>query len=333
MNRIFLTGCAGFIGFHLAGELIRRGFLVHGVDAMTEYYDVRLKEDRLNILRESTEFTFTFGNIEDSAFVEATMRSFQPDCVIHLAAQAGVRYSIENPQAYIDTNIVGTFNIFKSASNCDVKHLLAASTSSVYGANVEQPFHESQRTDTPLTIYAATKKATESVGHAWANVQNLPITMFRFFTVYGPWGRPDMALFKFTKGILDGTPIDIYNNGNMFRDFTYVQDLVASITDLVSEVPSVQERERGAGDSHIAPFRVINIGNATRIRLLDFVEELEFALGITAVKNFLPIQLGDVPSTHADVAQLESLTGRKPSTPYPQGIRNFVDWYRAYYRV
>lgn len=333
MSPVLVTGCAGFIGFHLCELLLKRGVTVYGCDALTDYYDVELKKSRLALLEQHQTFDFACIDIENSFELGSYMASSAPTSVVHLAAQAGVRYSVENPRAYVDTNVIGTFNVLEAASKIGVKHLLAASTSSVYGANEEQPFVEVQKADSQLTIYAATKKATESIGHAWAHIHELPVTMFRFFTVYGPWGRPDMALFKFTKGIIEGEPIDIYNQGEMYRDFTYVDDLVASIASLIEMPPLAGGTQVSIGDSHVAPFRIINIGNASKVRLLDFVTEIENALGIKANKNFLPMQLGDVPSTFANVDSLHKLTGSRPNTPYALGIKNFVNWYREFYGV
>lgn len=253
----------------------------------------------------------------------------------HLAAQAGVRYSIDNPRAYLDANIIGTFNLMEAARKAGVQHLLMASTSSVYGANTEMPFSETQRVATPLTFYAATKLANEAMGHSYANIYDLPITMFRFFTVYGPWGRPDMALFKFTKGIIGGTPIDIYNNGDMWRDFTYVEDLVRGIAGLIDAVPQRPEKAEdiAPGDSlsPAAPFRVVNIGNSDKVRLLDFIDAIEAEIGKKAVRNYMPMQQGDVPATWADATLLQSLTGYCPQTPFREGVARFVRWYRDYY--
>ena len=257
--------------------------------------------------------------------------------IVHLAAQAGVRYSLENPRAYVDANLVGAFNVMECARELEVEHLLMASTSSVYGANEEMPFDEREKCDTPLTLYAATKKANEAMGHSYAHLWNLPTTMFRFFTVYGPWGRPDMALFKFTKGILEGTPIDIYNQGEMYRDFTYVTDLVRGIRLLIDKPP---QRPESADEiapydslSPAAPWRVVNIGNSDKVRLMDFVEAIETECGRKAVKNFMPMQKGDVPATWADATLLKELTGYAPQTNVKEGIRQFVAWYRDYYGV
>ena len=332
--RILITGTAGFVGFHLAKTLLESGVYVHGYDGMTDYYDVNLKHERHKILESFPKFSQTIGMLEEKDSLNESGKSFNPDIIIHLAAQAGVRYSLENPTAYIDSNIVGTFNIIELARSLSIKHLLMASTSSVYGANTTMPFEENQNTDTPLTIYAATKKATESMAHSYSHLWKLPVTMFRFFTVYGPYGRPDMALFKFTKGIIEGQPIDIYNNGEMYRDFTYVDDLVLSIKKLIAEVPGGQEtRVDNDSLSPVAPYRIVNIGNSNKVQLLDFVKAIEEELNLTAIKNFMPMQQGDVPATWADATLLENLTGYKPNTPIKQGVKNFINWYKEYYSI
>ncbi|WP_209425592.1 SDR family NAD(P)-dependent oxidoreductase [Pararhodobacter sp. SW119] len=334
MRRAFITGTAGFIGFHLAELLLQEGWAVHGFDGMTDYYDVTLKRKRHARLRQHDRFTATEAMLEDDAALRQAMRDFAPDVVVHLAAQAGVRYSLENPRAYIDANVVGTFNVMDAALAQKVDHLLIASTSSVYGANTEMPFHEGHKADTPLTIYAATKKATEAMGHAYAHLHTLPVTMFRFFTVYGPWGRPDMAYFSFARAILDGRPIDVYNHGEMWRDFTYIDDLVRGIRGLIDAVPPVAAA-RGTpvpGDSlsPAAPFRIVNIGNSDSVKLTDFIDALEDALGQKAQRNLMPMQLGDVPATWADAGLLRALTGYAPQTSVAEGVRRFVDWYLEY---
>jgi UDP-glucuronate 4-epimerase len=332
MRTAFVTGTAGFVGFHLAELLLQEGWSVAGFDGVTDYYDVRLKERRLEILSQHPGFRFTRAMLEDHETLLAAVDQTRPDVIVHLAAQAGVRYSLENPRAYIDANIIGTFNVMEAARRQQVQHLLMASTSSVYGANTEMPFCETQKTDTPLTIYAATKKANEAMGHSYAHLYGLPTTMFRFFTVYGPWGRPDMALFKFTKGILEGTPIDIYNNGEMWRDFTYVSDLVRGIRGLIDAVPGATETAL-EGDSSLpaTPYRVVNIGNSAKVRLLDFVEAIESCLGKAAIRNYKPMQMGDVPATWANTTLLQTLTGFRPQTDIRDGIARFVEWYRDYY--
>jgi UDP-glucuronate 4-epimerase len=334
MRTVLVTGTAGFIGFHLSRLLIAEGFRVVGVDAMTSYYDVALKQKRHAMLRESNAFSAEEFDILDHERLLAYAQAAKPDAIVHLAAQAGVRYSLEHPRTYVDTNITGTFNVMECARELAVGHLLMASTSSVYGANEDMPFAETQKCDTPLTIYAATKKANESMGHSYAHLWDLPVTMFRFFTVYGPWGRPDMALYKFTKGILEGTPIDIYNHGQMFRDFTYVEDLVRGIRLLIDAVPQRPASPAGVpeGDSlsPVAPFRVVNIGNSDKVRLEDFIDAIEQELGKPAIRNYMDMQPGDVPATWADASLLRSLTGYAPQTDVREGVKRFVTWYRDY---
>jgi len=335
LRRILITGTAGFIGFHLAKLLLAEGFQVHGYDGMTDYYDVTLKQRRHAMLLQNPNFAATEGMLEDQARFDAIADAFQPDVIVHLAAQAGVRYSLENPRAYLDSNVIGTFNVMEAARRLAVKHLLMASTSSVYGANTEMPFVETEKADTQLTIYAATKKANESMAHAYAHLWNIPTTMFRFFTVYGTWGRPDLALYKFVDAILDNRPIDIYNNGDMYRDFTYVDDLVRAIRLLIDAVPERPESKDAIPDwdslSPVAPYRVVNIGNSDKVRLLDFVDAIEDALGRTAVRNYMPMQMGDVPATWANATLLQELTGYRPQTDFRDGIARFVEWFREYY--
>ena len=335
MKRVLITGTAGFIGFHLAKLLLKEGLIVHGIDAMTDYYDVNLKRRRHQMLLQSPGFSATECWLEDMGKISEVVREFKPEVIVHLAAQAGVRYSLENPRAYLDSNIVGTFNIMEIARELQVEHLLMASTSSVYGANEDMPFSETDKCDTPLTFYAATKKANESMAHSYAHLWDLPTTMFRFFTVYGPWGRPDLALFKFVDAMLDGRPIDIYNHGDMYRDFTYVEDLVRGIRLLIDAVPirpeSSGDIEDGDSLSPVAPFRIVNIGNSEKVKLLDFVEAIEDALGIEAKRNYMDMQKGDVPATWADASLLKKLTGYQPQTDVRAGIDRFVTWFRDYY--
>ncbi|MDR2857169.1 MAG: SDR family NAD(P)-dependent oxidoreductase [Novosphingobium sp.] len=337
MRTILVTGTAGFIGFHLARLLLAEGFRVVGVDAMTDYYDVALKRRRYAMLRQSNAFSAEEFDILDHDRLMDHARAAEPEVIVHLAAQAGVRYSLEQPRTFIDTNITGTFNVMEAARALSVRHLLMASTSSVYGAGKDMPFAETQQADTPLTIYAATKQANEMMGHAYAHLWDLPTTMFRFFTVYGPWGRPDMALFKFTKGILEGTPIDIYNHGEMFRDFTYVEDLVRGIRLLIDAAPARPQAGAAipAGDSlsPVAPFRIVNIGNGEPVRLEDFIDAIEQELGRKAIRNYMPMQPGDVPATWADAGLLETLTGYRPRTDIREGVGRFVQWYRDYFEV
>ena len=336
MRKILITGTAGFIGFHLARLLLAEGFRVHGYDGMSDYYDIRLKQRRHQILLQNPQFTATEALLEDHATLDRIADDFQPEVIVHLAAQAGVRYSLENPRAYLDSNVIGSFNVMEVARRLKVEHLLMASTSSVYGANEEMPFAETQKADTQLTIYAATKKASESMGHAYAHLWSIPTTMFRFFTVYGPWGRPDMALFKFVEAILQDRPIEVYNHGEMFRDFTYIADLVQAIRLLIDTPPPLpRTAEPIAGDtlSPVAPWRVVNIGNSDKVKLLDFVDAIEQALGRKAQRTYLPMQAGDVPATWADASLLRALTGYAPKTDVKDGIAAFVAWYREYYNV
>ncbi|OOY29199.1 UDP-glucuronate 5-epimerase [Thioclava sp. L04-15] len=335
MTRILITGTAGFIGYHLAKLLLDEGFRVHGYDGMTDYYDVALKQRRHAMLLQNPNFTATEGMLEDLETFDAMADDFKPEIIVHLAAQAGVRYSLEQPRAYVDANVVGTFNVMEAARRHAVQHLLMASTSSVYGANEDMPYAETDKADTQLTIYAATKKATESMGHSYAHLWNIPTTMFRFFTVYGPWGRPDMALFKFTDAILDGRPIDIYNHGEMYRDFTYVEDLVRGIRLLIDAIPerpaSRDDIAEGDSLSPVAPYRIVNIGNSDKVKLLDFVDALEAELGRPAIRNYMEMQKGDVPATWADASLLQRLTGYRPQTDVRDGIAKFVAWFRDYY--
>ena len=333
MRKILVTGTAGFIGFHLARLLLDEGFRVQGYDGMSAYYDVRLKQRRHQILLQNPNFSAVEARLEDREALDSIADAFQPEVIVHLAAQAGVRYSLEAPRDYIDSNIIGTFNVMEVARRLKVQHLLMASTSSAYGANEAMPFVETDRTDHQLTIYAATKKATESMGHAYAHLWKIPTTMFRFFTVYGPWGRPDMALYKFVEAILQDRPIDIYNNGEMYRDFTYVTDLVRGIRLLIDAVPVEGQPVEGDSLSPAAPWRVVNIGNSDKVKLLDFVDAIEACLGRKAVRNYMDMQMGDVFATWADASLLKRLTGYQPQTDVKDGIAEFVGWYRNYYGV
>ena len=335
MTRVFITGTAGFIGYHLADLLLSEGMEVQGLDGMTDYYDVALKRRRHQMLLQHEGFAATEAMLEDAGTVMDTVARFRPDIIVHLAAQAGVRYSIENPRAYLDANVIGTFNVMEAARTHGVRHLLMASTSSVYGANEAMPFREIDKADTQVSLYAATKKANEAMGHVYAHLWDIPTTMFRFFTVYGPWGRPDLALFKFTDAILDGRPIDIYNHGEMYRDFTHVRDLVHGIRLLMDAVPvrpaSADDVAAADSLSAVAPFRIVNIGNSEKVRLLDFVEAIETAIGRPAIRNYMDIQPGDVPATWADATLLHDLTGYRPRTDIRDGVREFVAWFRDYY--
>ncbi len=333
MRRAFITGSAGFIGFHLAEALLQEGWQVAGYDAITDYYDVTLKQQRHALLRQHAAFTATEARLEDAHTLRDAVVAAQPDVIVHLAAQAGVRHSIDNPRAYLDTNVTGTFNLLEAALAVRPAHVLMASTSSVYGANTVMPYAETHKADTPMSFYAATKKATEAMAHSWAHIHDLPISMFRFFTVYGPWGRPDMALFKFTRAILSDTPIDVYNHGEMWRDFTYVDDLVRGIRLLIDSVPGQGAPVANDSLSPVAPFRIVNIGNSSKVRLTDFIDAIEAATGKTAICKLLPMQQGDVPATWADASLLQALTGYAPTTDFREGVARFVDWYRGYYRA
>ena len=334
MPKALVTGSAGFIGYHLSKHLLAEGFEVVGFDAMTDYYDVRLKERRQANLLQSGGFTAVNKRLEADGVLMDLVAQERPDFVVHLAGQAGVRYSIDEPRSYVDANIIGTFNLLEAVRATPVKHLLLASTSSAYGANTQMPYAETDKADTQMSFYAATKKSNEVMAHSYAHLYDIPTTMFRFFTVYGPWGRPDMALFKFTKAVLNGDPIDVYNHGNMSRDFTYVTDLVRGIHLLLDAVPQRMDVVP-AGDSlsPVAPHRIVNIGNGEPVQLMAFIEAIEEALGQTATKNFMDMQPGDVPATWADGALLKSLTGYTPATDVKTGVKAFVDWYREYYDV
>lgn len=330
--RVFITGTAGFIGFHLAELLLQEGHDVAGYDGLTDYYDVTLKARRHSLLGQHARFSATEAMLEDTAALDAAIDAFAPEVIVHLAAQAGVRHSIEKPRAYVDANLTGSFNVMEAARRARVRHLLMASTSSVYGANTGMPYAEWHKADTQMSFYAATKKATEAMSHAWAHIHALPITVFRFFTVYGPWGRPDMAMFKFTRGILSETPIDIYNHGHMWRDFTYVDDLVRGVRFLIDAVPGGTETAvDGDSLSPVAPWRVVNIGNSDKVRLEDFIDAIEAATGRRAIRNYMEMQQGDLPATWADTRLLQTLTGYAPQTDMRDGVARFVEWYRTYY--
>lgn len=329
-----VTGSSGFIGFHLCQKLLDDGFRVVGIDNLSDYYDVALKQRRQSILLQNPNFRVINDNIEAPNLMMTLFAEEKPDVIIHLAAQAGVRYSIDNPRAYLESNIVGTFEILEAARTYPPAHMLLASTSSAYGANTVMPYQETVKADHQMSFYAATKKATEAMAHSYAHLYHLPVTMFRFFTVYGPWGRPDMALFKFTKAILNGDPIDVYNHGDMKRDFTYVTDLVEGIRLLIDAVPErLDEVPEGDSLSPVAPWRVVNIGNSDSVQLTDFIAAIEEATGKTATRNMMPMQAGDVPATWADASLLQTLTGYKPQTNVRDGVQAFVDWYRDYYEV
>ncbi len=336
MTRVFITGTAGFIGFHLARLLLDEGFTVHGYDGMTDYYDVTLKQRRHQVLHQKPGFAATEALLEDEATMNRVVDDFAPDIIIHLAAQAGVRYSLEEPRDYVQANVVGTFNVMEAARRNKVQHLLMASTSSVYGANTRMPYAETDKADSQLTIYAATKKATEAMAHSYAHLYGIPVTMFRFFTVYGPWGRPDMALFMFTKNILEGRPIKIFNHGRHKRDFTYVDDIVEGVVrclDKVAEPCPDWSGDEPDSATSFAPFRVFNIGNGKPVALGRFIEVLEDCLGKKAERELLPMQPGDVQATFADVSDLEAAVGFRPETPLSEGLSRFVGWYRQFYQV
>ena len=326
-----VTGSSGFIGFHLSQRLLADRFRVVGYDAMTPYYDVALKQARLAQLLPDPGFSSHQALVEEPGRFAAVVADLRPDVVVHLAAQAGVRYSIEAPRSYVEANLIGTFEVLEAARAHPPGHLLIASTSSAYGANTAMPYRETDRADHPMSFYAATKKATEAMAHSYAHLYGTPTTMFRFFTVYGPWGRPDMAPIKFARAILAGEPIDIYNMGDMRRDFTYVDDLVEGIRRLL-DVPPVAGAPVSEADSlsPVAPFRVVNIGNGAPVALLDFVAAIEDALGIKAVRHLLPMQPGDVPATWADTTLLTALVGALPRTDISEGAQKFIDWYRGY---
>lgn len=334
--RYLITGTAGFIGFHLARRLLEAGHSVTGFDGMTPYYDVSLKRKRHGILETYRNFDPVIGALEDMAALDRAAAVEQPDAIIHLAAQAGVRYSLENPQAYVTSNLTGSWTVLELAKRVQPKHLLLASSSSIYGANEKVPFAETDHADEPLTLYAATKKAMEAMGHSYAHLYKIPTTAFRFFTVYGPWGRPDMALFKFTDAILNGRPLEIYGEGKMSRDFTYIDDLVEAIVRLVDVVPAEENRVTvpGVEDtlSRHAPYRIVNIGGGQPIELIRFVETVEAAIGEPALRRMLPMQKGDVPRTFALPDLLHALTGYKPDTPVEKGVLEFVHWYREWKR-
>jgi len=331
--KIIVTGSSGFIGFHVSKKLLENGNKVHGMDSMNNYYDVNLKKARLNILKKYKNFSFSKIKIENKKNLNKAFKKFKPVVVIHLAAQAGVRYSIEKPRVYLDSNITGTYNIIEISKTLNVKHLIMASSSSVYGANKKIPFKEIDKTETQMSIYAATKKSNESMAHAYSNIWKVPITMVRFFTVYGPWGRPDMALFKFTKGILSNKKIDIYNNGKMYRDFTYIDDIVSGINLLIKKAPNIKQFGKYKDDSlsPIAPFRILNIGNTKKVYLLDFIKEIEKVLEKKAKRNYMPLQKGDVKQTLSNTNLLKKITKYNPKTNFKTGIRKFLDWYLNYY--
>jgi UDP-glucuronate 4-epimerase len=334
-NTVLVTGAAGFIGFHLSRRLLEMGYTVGGLDNLNDYYDVNLKKRRLEMLQTSGRFSFAHVDLADRDAVATLFRQQAFDVVVNLAAQAGVRYSLTNPQAYVDANIVGFVNILEACRHNRVKHLVYASSSSVYGANTAMPFSVHHNVDHPVSLYAASKKSNELMAHTYSHLYGLPCTGLRFFTVYGPWGRPDMALFLFTRAILENRPIQIFNHGRMQRDFTYIDDIVEGVVRVMAKLP--QPNPRWSGDApdpgtSYAPYRLYNIGNNSPVELMAFVEALEEALGMTAQKEFLDLQPGDVPATYADVDDLMQDVGFKPQTPIRTGIQRFVEWYRGYYK-
>ena len=332
--RVLVTGAAGFIGYHTAKALLARGDEVVGIDNLNAYYDVRLKEARLGLLQNTAGFSFHKLDLADRASVERLFAERQPERVIHLAAQAGVRYGMENPHAYVDANIVGTLHVLEGCRHHGVEHLVFASSSSVYGANTAMPFSVHQNVDHPLSIYAASKKANELMAHSYSHLYRLPTTGLRFFTVYGPWGRPDMALFKFTRSILAGEPIEIYNDGHHARDFTYIDDIVEGIlrtTDRVASPNPGWDSAAPDAATSSAPYRIYNIGNHRPVELMHFIGLIEKNLGREAKKIFLPLQPGDVPATYADVDDLVADVGFAPATPIEEGIARFIKWYRDHY--
>ena len=334
-EKVLVTGATGFIGFHLTQKLIANGFEVVGIDNVNDYYEPELKEARLAILNKLPQFIFKRMDLQDRETLDEVFTKHEPSYVINLAAQAGVRYSIENPHAYTETNVTGFLNILECCKKFKIKHLLFASSSSVYGMNKESVFKESDTTEHPMSMYAATKKANEMMAHSYSSLFDLPVTGLRFFTVYGPWGRPDMALFMFTKNILEDKKINVFNNGDMQRDFTYVDDIVEGVSRLLTVIPQRTEDTNvtSPGDKSCAPYDIYNIGNGSPSQLMDYVGAIEDTLGKKADINFMPLQPGDVPATFASTDKLQKATGFKPYTNIKDGVRNFIDWYREYYGV
>ena len=333
---VLVTGAAGFIGYSLSARLLDAGNTVYGIDNLNDYYDVTLKQARLSRLEKKAGFTFQKLDLADRQNMNALFERHAFDCVVNLAAQAGVRHSIDNPASYVDSNLAGFGNILEGCRHSRVKHLVYASSSSVYGLNTHMPFSVHQNVDHPISLYAASKKANELMAHTYSYLYNLPCTGLRFFTVYGPWGRPDMALFLFTKAMLNNDPIHVFNNGNMQRDFTYIDDIVEGVVRVMGRIPQADPNwssDRPDPSSSCVPYRLYNIGNNQPVALMEFITAIETALGKKAIIAFQPLQPGDVPATYADVADLIADTGFKPSTPVPEGIQKFVDWYRAYYGI
>lgn len=341
-DKVLITGVAGFVGFHLAKKLFANSLNIVGIDNINDYYPVQLKHDRLADLKDSSEkasessFTFEKVDLKDKEAVMKVFEQFKPDYVVHLAAQAGVRYSIENPDAYVDSNLIGFMNILEACRHHPVKHLIYASSSSVYGGNTIIPFSTNHQVDHPVSLYAATKKANELMAHTYSHLYSIPTTGLRFFTVYGPWGRPDMAYFSFTKAILAGQPIKVFNHGKMERDFTYIDDIIAGIEKLIYHMPKPNpawDEKEGDLSSSFAPYKVYNIGNNKPVTLMRFIEALEEKIGKKAEKIYMDMQPGDVLRTYADITDLERDIGFKPATTIEDGLSKFVDWYRAYYNV
>ncbi|MDZ7665325.1 MAG: NAD-dependent epimerase [Desulfotignum sp.] len=333
---VLVTGAAGFIGSSLSARLLDEGNTVYGIDNLNDYYDVTLKQARLARLEKKAGFTFQKLDLADRQNMSALFETHAFDCVVNLAAQAGVRHSIDNPASYVDSNLAGFGNVLEGCRHSKVKHLVYASSSSVYGLNTHMPFSVHQNVDHPISLYAASKKANELMAHTYSYLYNLPCTGLRFFTVYGPWGRPDMALFLFTKAMLNNDPIHVFNNGNMQRDFTYIDDIVEGVIRVMARIPQADPNwssDRPDPSSSCVPYRLYNIGNNQPVALMEFINAIETALGKKAIIEFLPLQPGDVPATYADVSDLMADTGFKPSTPVPEGIQKFVDWYRDYYGV
>lgn len=333
---ILVTGIAGFIGYHVASRLLERGDSVVGIDNLSDYYDVNLKKARLDRLSKNSGFEFLKLDIADKDAMAGLFSDRRPQRVVHLAAQAGVRYSITHPHAYVDSNLLGFTNVLEGCRHSGVEHLVFASSSSVYGANTRQPFSEHDNVDHPMSLYAASKKANELMAHSYASLFGLPVTGLRFFTVYGPWGRPDMALFKFTKGILAGNAIQVFNHGNMIRDFTFIDDIVEGVVRVLDRAPAADNEWSGDTPdpaTSYAPYRVFNIGNNEPVHLMHCIEVLERCLGRKAILEMLPMQKGDVPSTRADVSELEKAVGFRPKTSIEEGIGRFVEWYKEYFKV
>ncbi|SHI66486.1 UDP-glucuronate 4-epimerase [Desulfatibacillum alkenivorans DSM 16219] len=331
-----ITGAAGFIGFHLSKQLLEQGETVVGLDNLNDYYDPQLKMDRLKILQDYDKFIFEKGEMADREFMPALFEKYGFEKVTNLAAQAGVRYSLKNPHSYVDSNLVGFTNILEGCRHTKVAHLVFASSSSVYGANTDMPFSVHQNVDHPVSLYAASKKANELMAHAYSHLYGLPVTGLRFFTVYGPWGRPDMALFLFTKAILEGKPINVFNNGEMQRDFTYIDDIIQGVAKVLDNIPDPDPDWMGDDPdpaTSYTPYRLYNIGNNQPVKLLKFIELIENALGMKAEKNMMPMQAGDVPATYADIDDLARDAGYWPRTSVEDGVRNFINWYREYYKV